>query len=138
MPKVSMIMSAFRRNHGDKNCPNMLRRSLDSILGQSFRDFELVLIDDGSTDGTEQVCREYEKLDSRIRLYRFEKNSGLPAKRYNDGMRLAQADYFMYMFDDDTLFPPPSRTCIRPLRRRTRTAAWSTARQTPSIRCLAR
>jgi len=104
-PKVSMVMSTYSRNHGDKHCPNLLRRALDSILGQTFKDFELVLIDDGSTDGSEHVCREYEKLDSRVRLYRFVKNSGLPAKRYNDAFFLARADYFMFMFDDDMLFP---------------------------------
>jgi len=105
MPQVSVIMSTYSRNHPDKHCPNMLRRALDSILTQKFKDFELILIDDGSTDGTEQVCREYEKQDQRIRLYRFEKNSGRPARRYNDGMRLARADYFMFMFDDDMWLP---------------------------------
>ena len=104
-PKVSMVMSTYSRNHGDKHCPNLLRRALDSILGQTFKDFELVLIDDGSTDGSEHVCREYEKRDSRVRLCRFEQNSGLPAKRYNDAFFLARADYFMFMFDDDMLFP---------------------------------
>jgi glycosyltransferase involved in cell wall biosynthesis len=98
-------MSTYSRNHADKNCPCLLRRALDSILGQTFRDFELILVDDGSIDGSKEVCREYEKRDPRIRLYRFENNSGLPAKRYNDGLRLAQANYFTFMFDDDTWFP---------------------------------
>jgi glycosyltransferase involved in cell wall biosynthesis len=59
------------------------------------------LIDDGSKDGSADVCREYAAKDSRIRYVRHDDNSGLPAKRYNEGMMMATADYFMFMFDDD-------------------------------------
>lgn len=105
-PKISVIMSTFCRNRGDSTCPNLLRRALDSILGQTFKDFELILIDDASKDGSEKVCREYADKDSRIRFFRMDKNSGgLPAKRYNDGMSLAKSDLFMFMFDDDMWFP---------------------------------
>jgi len=68
---------------------------------QTFRDWELILIDDGSRDGTSEVCKSYANKDNRIRYFRFEENSGCPAVRYNDGMKLATSPYFMFMFDDD-------------------------------------
>jgi glycosyltransferase involved in cell wall biosynthesis len=74
-------------------------------LAQEFKDFELILIDDGSKDGSKNVCEEYAKKDERIKFYRFEENSGLPAKRYNDGMLLSQGEYFTFMFDDDKWYP---------------------------------
>lgn len=111
-----MVMSTYCRNRPEKGCPNLLRRALDSILSQTFEDWELVLIDDCSTDGTEEVCREYAAKDSRIRSFRAKKNSGMPAVRYNEGMRLARSDLFMYMFDDDELYPDGMRFLVEAMR----------------------
>lgn len=94
-------MSTYCRNHGSKMCGNMLRRAIRSVLTQDFEDIEFVIMDDGSKDGTEAVCKEYVAVDKRVRYVRFEQNSGRPAVRYNDGMKMARADYFMFMFDDD-------------------------------------
>lgn len=102
---ISAVMSTYSRNKPDKSCPNMLRRALDSVLAQTFQDWELILLDDGSKDGTEAVCKEYAARDSRIRHVRFEENSGCPARRYNDGMKMASGLYFMFMFDDDFWYP---------------------------------
>src|ERR1039457_5558884 len=101
MSKVSVILSTYCRNRPGLDCPNLLRRAIESVMTQTFKDFELILIDDGSKDGSEQVCKEYAAKDARIKLYRYEVNSGLPAKRYNDGMSVATTDFFMFMFDDD-------------------------------------
>jgi glycosyltransferase involved in cell wall biosynthesis len=98
-------MSTYRRNRPSSDCPNLLRRAIESVLSQTFTDFELILIDDGSTDGSEAICREYADKDKRIKLTRFPKNSGLSAVRYNYGMKVATGDYFMFMFDDDRWFP---------------------------------
>jgi glycosyltransferase involved in cell wall biosynthesis len=98
-------MSTYCRNRASEDCPNLLKRALNSILNQTFHDFELILIDDGSKDGTEAVCREYVAKDSRIRYVRNDINSGFPAKRYNEGMLLAKSNYLMYMFDDDIWYP---------------------------------
>jgi glycosyltransferase involved in cell wall biosynthesis len=103
--KVSVILSTYCRNREEGDCPNLLKRAVDSILCQEFREFELIIIDDGSTDGTKEVLEQYAKRDKRIVLKRFEDNSGLPAKRYNEGMMLASAPYFTFMFDDDRWFP---------------------------------
>jgi glycosyltransferase involved in cell wall biosynthesis len=105
MIQISIIMSTYCRNRPNGDCPNLLRRAIDSILAQTFIDWEFILIDDGSKDGSEKVCREYALKDARIRYVRFEENSGCPARRYNDGMKMAQSPYFMYMFDDDYLYP---------------------------------
>lgn len=102
---VSVIMSTFCRNHSEAGCANLLRRALDSVMAQTFLDFELVLIDDGSTDGTQAVCEQYAAKDTRIRLVRYERKSDLPSARYNAGMRMARGDYFMFMFDDDEWKP---------------------------------
>lgn len=104
-PKISVIMSTYCRNRSEGACDNLLKRALNSIIGQTFEDFELILIDDGSTDGSEVVCREFADKDSRIRYIRFDENSGVPAKRYNDGMEIAKGDYITFMFDDDLWFP---------------------------------
>ena len=104
MPKTSVIMSTFRRNHGSNTCKNYLKRAIDSIINQTFIDWELVLLDDASTDGSQEVCQAYADKDKRIRYFRFDKNSNCPAKMYNMGMLLANANLFCFMFDDDQWF----------------------------------
>ncbi|MGA9982456.1 MAG: glycosyltransferase family 2 protein, partial [Acidobacteriaceae bacterium] len=70
-PKVSVVLTTYKRAH-------LLRETIDSILAQSFRDFELVISDDCSPDETEKVCREYERFDARVRYRRGAKNVGMP------------------------------------------------------------
>ena len=64
------------------NGENYLAATLDSILAQSFSDFELIVSDNASTDGTEDVCRNYQARDTRIRYYRNPTNIGA-AKNHN-------------------------------------------------------
>jgi glycosyltransferase involved in cell wall biosynthesis len=71
MPTVSIGMPTY-------NCEPYIAQSLESLLGQTYTDFELVISDNCSTDGTEGVCRKYEKLDSRIRYIRRTENIGGP------------------------------------------------------------
>jgi glycosyltransferase involved in cell wall biosynthesis len=104
-PTISVIVSTSGKNRAEGSCPNLLRRALDSILAQTFSDFELVLIDDASSDGTEKVCRQYAKRDDRIRFSRFESSSGYHAVRYNDGMLQSRGEFIAFMFDDDLLYP---------------------------------
>lgn len=95
-PAVSIVMPTYRRNH-----EGLLTRAIDSILGQTFRDFEFIIIDDGSTDGTEGVCRACAARDPRIVYVRHNENCGLPAVRTNEGILLARAPYVAFMFDDN-------------------------------------
>ena len=77
-----------------------LRYALDSLLGQSFADFELVISDNASTDGTESICREYAGRDRRIRYVRQPKNMGA-APNFKFVLDEAQGDFFMWAACDD-------------------------------------
>ena len=60
------------------NGENYLAESIDALLGQSYEDFELIISDNASTDGTADICRRYGKQDSRVRYFRQPRNIGLP------------------------------------------------------------
>ena len=62
------------------NGQDFLPQALDALLGQSFRDFELIISDNASTDGTEEVCRRYAAQDDRIRYHRQPRNVGISAE----------------------------------------------------------
>ena len=91
-PKISVIVPIY-------NVEKELRRCLDSILAQTFPDFELILVDDGSTDGCASICREYVLSDDRVRYFRKE-NGGLSSAR-NAGLKLAGADWITFIDSDD-------------------------------------
>lgn len=76
---------------------------IDSIINQSYPDFELLLVDDGSTDSSFQKCQQWVKKDSRIRLYRKE-NSGASSAR-NMGLHEAKGDWILFVDSDDTVMP---------------------------------
>lgn len=77
-----------------------LFESLDSILNQTFKDFELICIDDGSTDGTRKILESYQKKDERIRVILKEKNEGLAAAR-NLSLKVAKGKYIVFLDGDD-------------------------------------
>jgi glycosyltransferase involved in cell wall biosynthesis len=89
-PKVSVIMSVY-------NDEKHIRPALESILNQTFADFEFIIVNDGSTDGTEEIIRSCR--DPRIRLVNQE-NRGL-TRSLNRALSLARADYFARMDGDD-------------------------------------
>lgn len=90
-PKVTVLMSVY---NGEK----YLREAIDSILGQTFKDFEFLIIDDGSTDDSAEIIRSY--TDSRIRLIQNEENIGL-TRSLNKGLKLAKGQYIARMDADD-------------------------------------
>lgn len=92
MPDVSIIVPIY-------NTEKYLKRCINSILSQSFKDFELLLIDDGSTDGSLQIIKEYEEYDKRVRIF-SNKNQG-PALTRNFGIDMAKSDYLMFIDSDD-------------------------------------
>jgi len=91
-PVVSVIMPAFNRE-------KYIAESIKSALSQSFKDFELIIIDDGSTDKTFQIAKSFEK-DPRVRVVKNEKNLGI-AKTRNRGLELAKADLIAPLDSDD-------------------------------------
>ena len=81
------------------NVEKYLKRCVDSILEQTYKDFELILVDDGSTDDSGTICDEQQKRDNRVRVI-HQKNGGLSAAR-NSGLAEAKGDYITFIDSDD-------------------------------------
>ena len=93
MPKISVIMGV---HNGEKTLP----RAIDSILNQTFADFELIICDDCSTDATIKVIKSYTEKDNRVILTRNESNCGL-ASSLNNCINISKGEYIARMDDDD-------------------------------------
>ena len=96
------------------NAQRFLAKALDSFLAQTFTDFELLISDNASTDGTEAICREYARRDPRIRYFRNEKNMG-PGWNFRRVYSLAKGKYYKSAAHDDFLEPTFLEVCIRAL-----------------------
>ncbi len=94
MPRFSVIMPAYNRHH-------LIRAAVESVLNQTFADFELIVVDDGSTDGTLEVLRDL--ADDRVTLMQ-QANAGPGAAR-NRGMQQAAGDYIAFLDSDDLYLP---------------------------------
>jgi glycosyltransferase involved in cell wall biosynthesis len=108
-PKVSIGLPVY-------NGERYLREAIDSILSQTFRDFELILCDNASTDATGAVCREYARRDTRVRSRRNESNLGA-ARNFNLCVDLATGEYFKWAAHDDMLAPEYLARCVEALDR---------------------
>ncbi len=96
-PTVSVIMATWNRK-------DMARQAIESILNQTYTDFELIIVDDASTDGTADVVAEYAAKDRRIIAIYNKKNKGL-VYNLNTGLSRARGKYIARMDDDDIAFP---------------------------------
>jgi len=96
-PLVSVLMTAFNREA-------LLPAAIESVLSQWWPDFELVIVDDCSSDGTLELAREYARRDSRIRVHANERNLGDYANR-NHAASLAQGDFMKFQDSDDIMYP---------------------------------
>ena len=92
MPKISVIVPVYK-------VEKYLHECVDSILTQTFPDFELILVDDGSPDNCGKICDEYAEKDSRVRVIHQE-NQGLSGAR-NSGMDVARGEYIAFVDSDD-------------------------------------
>jgi glycosyltransferase involved in cell wall biosynthesis len=97
VPVVSVLMPVFNRE-------NLVGDAIQSILDQTFEDWELIILDDASTDGTLQVCESYAARDGRIRVHKNEKNLGVGGTR-NRLLSLASGQYFAIQDSDDISVP---------------------------------
>ena len=97
IPRVSIGMPVY---NGEK----YICQALDSLLAQTFSDFELIISDNASTDGTEKICKQYEKKDIRIRYVRHSQNRG-GLWNFNFVLQKARGEYFMYAAHDDLCEP---------------------------------
>ena len=95
-PKVSVIIPTYNRIE-------YLMITIDSILEQSFDDFELIIVSDGSTDNTEEVVNQIN--DERVHFYLLDKNYGYPAIARNKGLDMARGEYLAFCDDDDIWTP---------------------------------
>ena len=96
MPRLSVVIPVY-------NVERYLGECLDSVLAQTFGDYEVIVVDDGSTDGSAAVAEEYVARDERIRLVRQE-NGGL-SKARNTGIDVATGEYLAFLDSDDALPP---------------------------------
>ncbi len=103
-PRVSIALPVY---NGERH----LRESLDGLLAQTFTDFELVIADNASTDGTEAICREYVARDPRVRYHRNERNLGGPGN-FRRVFRLSRGEYHKWSTADDLWHPTFVERCV--------------------------
>lgn len=103
MAEISVIVPIY-------NVEPYLRRCIDSVLAQTFADFELILVDDGSPDACGAICDEYAKQDSRIAVIHQE-NKGVSAAR-NAGLKIATGNYVSFIDPDDWIEPEMVQTMV--------------------------
>lgn len=96
VPEISVIMPVY-------NAELYLRESIDSVLCQSFSNFELLIVDDGSNDKSSQICDDYSRIDARVKVY-HKVNEGVAIAR-NIGLELAKGKYVTFLDSDDMLMP---------------------------------
>jgi glycosyltransferase involved in cell wall biosynthesis len=104
-PLVSIGMPVY---NGEK----YLRRTLESLLSQTYKNIELIVSDDCSTDSTQQICLSYASADSRLTYYRQPENAGITAN-FNHLLQLARGDYFMWAAQDDLWEPSYIECCLK-------------------------
>ena len=97
MPKISIITPAY-------NCEKYLEQSVDSVLSQTWQDWELLIIDDCSKDATWLRMQTLAKQDNRIRIFQNRHNSGSAATR-NNGIRQARGEWIAFLDSDDLWRP---------------------------------
>ena len=108
IPTVTVVMPAY-------NSSEYLRESIESVLAQTFKNFELLVINDGSIDNTSQIVRSYIKRDSRVKLI-SQTNQGVSAAR-NRGISLSKSEYIAFIDADDTWFPEKLNSHIESFKR---------------------
>lgn len=91
-----------------------IRGALDSLLAQDYEDFELIISDNASTDGTPEICRAYAARDRRVSYHRNAENLG-PIKNFNRVLELSGGKYFMWAAHDDLWEPGYLRNCVAAL-----------------------
>lgn len=97
LPKVTVLMAVY-------NGERYLREAIDSVLGQTFADFEFLIIDDASCDSTSEIIAEYADRDQRIVILRNQVNMGL-TKSLNKGLHVARGEYIARQDADDVSLP---------------------------------
>jgi len=106
-PRVSIGLPVF-------NGENYIREALESILAQTFSDFEVIISDTASEDKTPEICQAYASRDGRFRYHRYEHNPGA-AENFNRVFELSRGEYFKWAAHDDLIAPDFLLRCINVL-----------------------
>lgn len=106
--KISVIIPIY-------NVEPYLDEAFTSLLNQSFKNFEIIAVNDGSTDRSDKIVKKYQAVDNRIRYYQ-QKNQGLSATR-NNAMQYAQGEYIYFMDADDVIKPEALEQCYKYIQR---------------------
>ena len=104
MVKVSIVIPVYNRK-------NFLTVCIKSLLAQSFEDFEICLVDDGSTDGTGLLCDELAEKDTRIRVLHVQNGGAAYARQ--KGVELATGEWVLFVDSDDTMPADALRVCFK-------------------------
>ncbi len=103
-PAVSVLMTAYNRER-------YVGAAIESVLAQAFPDFELIVVDDASSDGTVEVARTYARIDPRVRVHVNGRNLGDYGNR-NHAASLARGRFLKYHDSDDLMYPHCLATCV--------------------------
>ena len=106
-PRVSIGLPVY-------NGESFIRQAIDSILSQTYENFELIISDNASTDKTEEICREYASREKRVQYYRNAKNLGA-AMNFNHVFELSSGEYFKWAAHDDICAPEYLMRCVEVL-----------------------
>ncbi len=98
MPKVSIIIPTY-------NSSLFIKRTIESVFAQTFKDWELLIVDDCSTDETLKIIEDLAKNNSKIKIFKTPENSGGPALAKNMGVKNAQGEYIAFLDHDDEWLP---------------------------------
>ena len=96
-PKISVIIPTYNRG-------NLIENTIKGVIDQTYTDWELLIVDDGSTDNTKEIVGEFIKNDKRIKYF-YEENSGCPSVPRNLGIEKASGEYVAFLDSDDEWFP---------------------------------
>lgn len=107
---VSIVMPAF-------NCEDYIAESVESIISQTYKNWELIIVDDCSIDGTGDIAVKYASKDKRIRLFSMERNSG-PAVVRNKAIEKSRGQYIAFLDSDDIWMPRKLEVQIRMMQKR--------------------
>lgn len=104
MPRISVIVPAY-------NAQDCLEKCIESILAQTFEDFELIVIDDGSKDATAEICDAWAAKDARVRV--LHKENGGVSRARNSGLDMAVGELISFVDADDHILPEAYETMLR-------------------------
>lgn len=97
-PKVSVVIPTYNRS-------DLIGEAIDSLQGQDFKDFEVIIVDDGSTDNTKAVCEAYASADPRVAYVAGDTKNRGPGYCRNKGVKLAKGEFLIFLDSDDLFLP---------------------------------